>query len=72
MDPPTIIYVGNLATTQVLMRLTPVANANSYEIRLSADGGKTWLSGGVVSQARAIGGSTGQSDWSTPVTIMAT
>ena len=72
------------------MRLTPIDNARTYETRLSADGGKTWVSGGIspqarrivlksltpgtvyTIQARAIGGSTGQSDWSTTVTIMAT
>ncbi len=87
---PTVVSVSNLATTQVLMRLTPIANARSYESRLSLDNGTTWISGGIspqarriilgsltpgkvyMIQARAIGGSTGQSDWSTPVTIMAT
>ena len=90
LDTPTILSASNLATTQVLLRLTPIDNARSYEIRLTADGGKTWLNGGISSQARrivlpnlvpgtvytiqarAIGGSTGQSDWSTPVSIMAT
>ncbi len=90
LDAPTIYYVGNLGTMQVLLRLLPIPNANSYEIRLSADGGKNWVSGGISSQsrrivvpnltpgtvytfaARALGGSTGQSDWSTTVTIMAT
>ena len=90
LPAPTITYVGNLGTTQVLMRLTPIDNARTYETRLSADGGKTWVSGGIspqarrivlksltpgtvyTIQARAIGGSTGQSDWSTTVTIMAT
>ncbi len=87
---PSVVSVSNLATTQVLMRLTPIPNAKSYESRLSLDNGVTWTSGGISPQARrivlgsltpgkvymitarAIGGSTGQSDWSTPVTIMAT
>ena len=87
---PAIVSVSNLATTQVLMRLTPIPNAKSYESRLSLDNGVTWTGGGISPQARrivlgsltpakvymiaarAIGGSTGQSDWSTPVTIMAT
>jgi hypothetical protein len=90
LDPPTILKVANNGTTQVLLRLTPVDNANSYEIQYSTDGGKTWVSGGISSkarsimlknlipgtvytiQARALGGSTGQSIWSTPVSIMAT
>ena len=90
LDAPTILKVANNGTTQVLLRLTPVANANSYVTRLSSDGGKTWVSGGISSQARnivltnlvpgtvytiqaqALGGSTGESPWSTPVSIMAT
>lgn len=89
LDAPSIMDSLNLATTQVLIRLTPIDNANSYEIRLTSDGGKTWISGGISSQsrrivvanltpgttytiqARALGGSTGQSAWSAPVTIMA-
>jgi hypothetical protein len=90
LDTPSVASVSNLATTQVLLRLTPIANAKSYESRLSLDNGVTWTTGGISPQARriilasltpgkvymiaarAIGGSTGQSDWSTPVTIMAT
>ena len=73
-----------------MLRLSPVANANSYETQWITDGGKTWVTGGITSQARnivltsltpgtvytiqarALGGSTGQSIWSTPVSIMAT
>ena len=90
LPAPTILLVANNGTTKVLLRLSPITNARSYETRLSADGGKTWISGGISSQARriilssltpgtvytiqarALGGSTGQSDWSTTVTIMAT
>ena len=87
---PTILAVTNHGTGTVLLRLSPVVNARSYQIQTSLDGGKTWqdsvvspqarrvlvpklLPGTVYSlQARAIGGSTGQSLWSTPVSIMAT
>jgi hypothetical protein len=90
LDAPTVLSVANYGTTKVLMRLTPIANAKTYESRLSLDGGVTWVSGGITTQARsiilgsltpgkvymiqarAIGGSTGFSDWSTSVTIMAT
>jgi hypothetical protein len=90
LDAPTILKVVNNGTTQVLLRLSTVTNANSYEIQYTTDGGKTWISGGISSkalrivltnltpgtvytiQARALGGSTGQSIWSTPVSIMAT
>jgi len=87
---PNILKVMNNGTTQVVLRLSPVANANSYEIQWTTDGGKTWVSGGISSQARrvvvtklipgtvytfqarALGGSTGASIWSNPVSIMAT
>jgi hypothetical protein len=90
LDTPTILKAANNGTTQVLLRLSTVTNANSYEIQYTTDGGKTWISGGISSkalrivltnltpgtvytiQARALGGSTGQSIWSTPVSIMAT
>jgi hypothetical protein len=87
---PTILSAANSGSTQVALRLSPVANAKSYQIQLSTDGGKTWAISGAYTQARrilltsltpgttymiqaqAIGGSTGQSNWSTPVSIMAT
>jgi hypothetical protein len=90
LDAPTILKAANNGTTQVMLRLSPVANANSYETQWTTDAGKTWTSGGITSQARsivltgltpgtvytiqarALGGSTGQSIWSTPVSIMAT
>jgi hypothetical protein len=90
LDAPTILKVANNGTTQVILRLSAVANANSYETQWTTDGGKTWVSGGISSQARnivlkgltpgtvytiqarALGGSTGQSIWSTPVSIMST
>ena len=90
LDAPTILKVANNGSTQVVLRLSAVANSNSYAIQWSTDGGKTWVSGGIFSQSRsivltnlvpgttctiqaqALGGSTGQSAWSTPVSIMAT
>jgi hypothetical protein len=67
-----------------------VLNGRAYQVRMSADGGKTWTDMGTFNGARqmvlspvtpgttytvqfcALGGSTGQSDWSDPVTRMAT
>ena len=90
LDPPVILQVANLASTQVLLRLQPVDNAAAYEVRYTPDAGKTWLNGILSTQARrivvpnlspgttyalqarAVGGSTGYSDWSTQVTIMST
>jgi hypothetical protein len=90
LEAPTVLKVANNGSTQVLLSLSRVINANSYETRLSTDGGKTWVSGGISSQARrivltnltpgtvyciqarALGGSTGQSDWCPQVTIMST
>jgi|SRR5665213_1529891 len=87
---PTILSATNGGTTQVVLRLSPVANAKSYQIQFSTDNGKTWTLAGAfpkarsivltnltpgttyMIQAQAIGGSTGQSNWSTPVSIMST
>ena len=90
LDAPVITELDNLATSQVLLRLTPLTNAKAYHVQTSVDGGKTWQDGGIYTQARrivltgltsgttynvrarAIGGSTGCSDWSKPMPIMAT
>ncbi len=90
LDIPTILSVTNNGTTQVALRLSPVTNAKSYQIKSSTDNGKTWTLTGAypkarsivltnlipgttyMIQAQAIGGSTGQSGWSNPVSIMST
>jgi hypothetical protein len=90
LNPPVITELSNLATGQVLLRLTPIAGAKAYHVQMSTDGGKTWLDGGIYTQAkrivlaglvpgttydiraRAIGGSTGCSDWSKSSPIMST
>ena len=87
LDTPSIIKILNEMSTQLVLRVTPVNNAKSYEIRYSVTAGQ-WQSGGIDTQARrmvvagltpgtnytfsvrAIGGSTGQSDWSDPVSHM--
>ncbi len=90
LDLPTITDVENLATTKLLVRLTPVTNARSYNVQTNTNGNGTWTDAGIYTQARrivlgnltpgttysvrarAIGGSTGTSDWSAPVSLMAT
>jgi hypothetical protein len=82
--------VDNLATTKLLVRLTPITNARSYNVQTNTNGNGTWQDAGIYTQARrivlgnltpgttyvvrarAIGGSTGSSDWSNPVSLMAT
>ncbi len=76
----------------MVARVTPIANARTYEIRYAALGaGGTpdpWLNGGMCTNSRAIpingltpgttyaveiraiGGSTGYSDWSNAVSHM--
>jgi hypothetical protein len=88
LDAPVITELSNLATTKLLVRLTPVTNAKSYNVQTSTNG--TWTDAGIYTQARrielgnlvpgttysvrarAIGGSTGSSEWSNPVSLMAT
>jgi hypothetical protein len=85
-----ITSLSNFGSTQVLLRLTPVANARSYQVQVSPDGGKTWVEACISSQARrivlanlvpgttyavrarAIGGSTGASNWCGSQSIMST
>ena len=90
LEKPAILKIENEVSTQLLVRLTPIANARAYEIRTSVNGNGGWNAAGVFTQARripltdlapgttynvsarAVGGSTGYSDWSDPVSHMAT
>ena len=90
LDAPVIVDLENLATTKLLLRLTPVLNAKSYNVQVNTNGTAPWQDAGIYTQARrivlgsltpgttynvrarAIGGSTGYSEWSTPVALMAT
>jgi hypothetical protein len=54
LDTPTILSATNGGTTQVVLRLTPVANAKSYQIQFSTDNGKTWTLSGAYPAARRI------------------
>lgn len=89
LDAPVIVDIENLASTQILLRLNPMANVRSFQVQTSTDG-KTWTEAGIYTQSRrivlmgltpgityyarvrAIGGSTGRSDWSVPASLMAT
>ena len=87
LPAPAIVGLDNGMTTQLIVRMAPVANARAYELQTKNGGG--WTPAGVFTQsrgivlpgltpgqtysvqARAIGGSTGYSDWSDPVSHMA-
>ena len=84
-----ITNIENFASTQLMVRVSPVDNARSYEVskRLAT---ADWKNAGVFTksrgvllhklmpgstydvQARAVGGTTGYSDWSDPVSHLAT
>jgi hypothetical protein len=86
---PSIIDVDSGNSTELLLKVTPIARAKCYEVRSAAVGagnvpGPSQTAGlftssqsmtiaGLVPgttyvfQVRAIGGSTGYSDWSNPV-----
>ena len=90
LDPPGIVTLTNLAATQLLLRVTPITNAKSYQVQTNTNGNGTWTEAGIYTQARrivltsltpgtvysvrarAIGGSTGYSDWSKAASQMAT
>jgi hypothetical protein len=85
---PVITQIINEASTQLVVRVVPVANAHAYEVQISTTP-NVWQSAGMFTQARrivltgltpgvtyavrvrAIGGSTGFSDWSDPISHMA-
>jgi hypothetical protein len=54
LDQPVILELSNLAPTQLLLRLTPIVNAKSYQVQTSLDGGKTWQEAGIYTRARRI------------------
>lgn len=82
LPAPTILALENELSTQLVLRLSPIANAYCYEVQTKNGGG--WTPAGVFTQARkiilpnltpgttygvqarAIGGLTGYSDWSDP------
>jgi hypothetical protein len=92
LDIPTIVGINNDATTQLTVRMQPVDNARSYQVRASTGNNGSTVSLPTVDstqarrvilpnltpgatytvQARAVGGTTGYSDWSDPVSHMAT
>jgi hypothetical protein len=87
LDTPSITDIESPMTAQLLVRLTPVTNAKSYQLQISTASG-AWTEAGIYTQARriilpgltsgtiynvrarAIGGSTGYSDWSIPASQM--
>lgn len=84
---PSIIGIDNEMSTQLVVRSQPVDNARAYEVQYKNGAGwlpagiftqarritVTDLTPGTTYtvQARAVGGSTGYSDWSNPVSHMA-
>ena len=78
---PRILKTLNHGTGQLLLRLTPIANARNYQAQIQVGDGD-WQEAGICSQARrmvlanltpgtvynvrvrALGGSTGYSQWS--------
>jgi hypothetical protein len=88
LPKPVIAQIVNEASTQLLVRVQPLANAHAYEVQVSTEH-NAWQPAGMFTQARriiianltpgttytgrvrAIGGSTGSSDWSDPVSLMA-
>lgn len=89
LDQPVILLVDNLGTQQLLVRVSPVTNARSYQVRLIV-GNNPPVDGGIFTQARrivlanlvtgttyaiqvrAVGGSTGSSEWSDPLSHIVT
>jgi len=54
LDDTAIVGLLNNGTTQALLQLLPVRNARTYQVQISADGGKTWAEACLSTQARRI------------------
>lgn len=54
LDQPAILELSNLATTQLLLRLTPITNARNYQVQVSVSGNSSWQDVGIFPQARRI------------------
>jgi hypothetical protein len=88
---PSIISVDLGNSTELVLKVTPIARAKCYEVRSAAVGAGNvpapWQSAGLftpsritianlvpgttyVFQVRAVGGSSGYTDWSNPVSRM--
>jgi hypothetical protein len=89
---PSILSIEFGNTAELVLRVTPIANARCYDVRSAAVGAGNapgpWQPAGLLTnsrsmpiaglvpgttyvfQVRAIGGSTGSSDWSNPVSRM--
>jgi len=87
LPAPAIAGLDNGMTTQLILGIQPLVNARSFEVQIKNGGGwmpagifpytrgivlPGLTPGQVYSvQARAIGGSSGYSDWSDPISHMA-
>jgi hypothetical protein len=89
---PSIVAVDFGNSTELAVKVSPIARAKCYEVRTAAMGAGNvpgpWQNGGLFTaarsmkvsglvpgttyfvQVRAVGGSTGYSDWSNPVSHM--
>ena len=88
---PSILSVDFGHSTELVLRVTPIARAKCYEVRMAAVGTGSapapWQNAGLftssrisvadlvpgttyVFQVRAVGGSSGYTDWSNPVSRM--
>jgi hypothetical protein len=88
LDTPVSLNIDNSSSTQFILRLQPVTNAKSYEVQYKNGAGwlpagiftqarrievDNLTPGTTYSvQARAVGGSTGYSNWSAPQSCIAT
>lgn len=88
LDKPLVLAVDNSYTAKFIVRLQPVTNARAYEVQYKNGGGwlpagiftqarRIEISGltsgaSYTVQVRAIGGSTGYSDWTATESKIAT
>jgi hypothetical protein len=54
LSQPVILQIANLGSTQLLLRVTPVVNAKSYQLQISSSANGPWIDQGIYTQARRI------------------
>jgi hypothetical protein len=54
LDPPSILDMFNNISGQLLVRAQGVLNGRNYQVRVSTDGGKTWIIMGTFNSPRRM------------------
>jgi Fibronectin type III domain len=54
LEAPVLLSLDNSVSGRLKVSLQAVSNARAYQAQFSADGGQTWLEGGIFSNSRTV------------------